>query len=162
MEKVLVLDLSKCSGCRSCEMACSTAREGAASPSLSRIKVTRFDSEDFYCPVVCQQCEKPYCALVCPTGALYRNSETGIVELNEDKCVACKMCLLACPFGALSIKEGTKIMKCDLCGGEPVCVKFCPNKTITYSADYEIGESRRMASAESLKIAYVSKEEPKC
>lgn len=159
MKKVLVLDLAKCNGCRSCEIACATAREGAASTALSRIRVTAFEDDDFYCPVVCQQCEIPYCALVCPTSALRQNHEAGIVEWSVDKCVACKMCLLACPFGAINIRDGSRVLKCDLCAGDPVCVKFCPPKAIAYSSPHEIGAGRRITTAESLKVAYFKKEE---
>ncbi len=158
MDKMLVFDLAKCTGCRSCEVACATTQEGLASTALSRIKVVPFEDQDFFCPTVCQQCETPYCALVCPTGALHRNPETGIVDWLEEKCVACKMCLLACPFGAINIKDGTRILKCDLCGGNPVCARFCPYEAITYSSADEIGAPRRAAIAETLKIAYTQEE----
>lgn len=158
MDKVLVLDLSKCNGCRSCEIACATAKEGLASPALSRIRIIPFEDEDFNCPIVCQQCETPSCAHVCPSGALHRNSDTGIVDWLEEKCIGCKMCLLACPFGAINIRSGVKILKCDQCAGDPVCVQFCMPKAITYSSANEIGTSRRMVTAESLKTAYIKED----
>ena len=154
MDKVLVLDIAKCNGCRSCEIACATAKEGLASPALSRIRVIPFEDEDFYYPIVCQQCETPYCAFVCPTAALRRNPETGIVDWLEEKCVGCKMCMLACPYGCIVVSDKGYAEKCDLCGGDPECVKFCSKGTLRF-VEPELGMmAKKKGVAERLLNSY--------
>lgn len=150
MNKVLIIDSSKCMGCRMCQSVCSIAKTGEAGIYKSRIKNVRFPDEYFFCPSVCLQCESPACALVCPTGALFRNLDTGVVELNKEKCVGCKMCLVSCPFGAISMVD-SEIIKCDLCGGDPMCVKFCRPEALTYDEADDIGAGKRVVIAEKIK-----------
>ncbi len=133
MEKLLIIDESKCTACRLCELACSMKHEGEFNPVKSRISVAIFGEEDFYLPMTCMQCEEPFCAEMCPTNALVRDEKTGGMVLVEERCVGCRMCMMACPFGAISYTSGEKIvMLCDLCDGEPECVIFCPTGAITY------------------------------
>lgn len=153
-KKLLVLTPSKCNGCRSCELTCSVAGEGVASLSQSRIKVVAFEDDDFYVPVVCQQCQTPYCARVCPSAALVKNHETGFVEYRESRCSGCKMCLIACPFGAIGLSLRGKVLKCDLCQGDPACVRVCQPKALVYGYPDEIGASRRLATAQAVKQSH--------
>jgi anaerobic carbon-monoxide dehydrogenase iron sulfur subunit len=127
MTKALTVNLEKCTGCRSCELACSFKHHGEYNPAMSNIQVSIFTDEAFYVPVVCFQCDKPFCAEVCPTGAVSASTVSGayIVGLDRAKFVGCKMCTLACPFGAISYHGQGKVHKCDLCGGSPECVVFC-------------------------------------
>lgn len=142
MSKGLILDYLKCTGCRSCEVACSTFHESESNPSKSRVRVVSILSEYFYSPIVCQQCEKPQCAIVCPAGAITRNDIKSRVEIDESKCVGCKLCTLACPLGAISIFDGVS-KKCDLCDNDPTCVKFCDAKALIYQELSELGEGKR-------------------
>ena len=152
MTKGLIIDPLKCLGCQVCELVCSMVKSGESGIYKSRIKNVRFFDEYFFYPSVCSQCETPYCAMVCPTSALSKNADTGVVELAEDKCVGCKMCLVACPFGAISIVD-SKVAKCDLCGGDPVCVKFCRPEALVYGEIEDIGSGRRVVVAEKMKEA---------
>ena len=142
MKKMMMIDPVKCTGCCRCETVCSLVKTGAVSVRDARIKVVRHDMEAFFYPVLCMQCEVPYCALFCPSGALRKNVETGIVELDREKCVGCKMCLIACPFGAISYVDG-KAIKCDLCGGDPACAKYCESKVLIYEESDEAGWEKR-------------------
>jgi len=154
---VLVIDPSKCTGCRSCETACSTIKENETNIGKSRVRIVPFYQEYFYYPNVCLHCEIPYCALPCPTMAITKNESTGIVELNEDRCVGCKMCLISCPFGATSflLRDGVgKAIKCDLCQGDPACVKACKYETLTYGEPDAISAGKRVVVAEKVKKAY--------
>ncbi|HID86370.1 MAG TPA: 4Fe-4S dicluster domain-containing protein [Anaerolineae bacterium] len=154
MNKVLVLDPAKCTGCRSCEVACSTVKTGEANPYASRIRTVLFQDEGFFYPNVCLQCETPYCALPCPTRALWKDRETGLVEFAEERCVGCKLCLVACPFGAISMVE-TVSAKCDLCAGDPICVKFCQFGALSYGEPDEISLGKRVVVAGQMKQAYL-------
>ncbi len=84
----------------------------------------------------CQHCDEPACVYACLTGALSKDADTGIVTVDDNKCVGCWTCIIACPFGA--IRQDTaqkKIAKCDLCQGDevPACVANCPNEALVYA-----------------------------
>jgi Fe-S-cluster-containing dehydrogenase component len=96
-------------------------------PAKTRITV-RKTGENEYIPLLCLQCEDPACVKVCFTAALSKREESGTVEFDSAKCVSCRMCVVACPFGSIEVSvDDGKIQKCDLCGGDPMCAKFCPS-----------------------------------
>ncbi len=69
----------------------------------------------------------------CPVEAITKNARTGAMEVNEATCVGCKVCTIACPFGTINYNQNTgKVIKCDLCGGDPKCAEACPTGAITY------------------------------
>jgi Fe-S-cluster-containing hydrogenase component 2 len=69
----------------------------------------------------------------CPVEAITKNATTGAMEVNEEVCVGCKVCTIACPFGTVNYnKDSGKVIKCDLCGGDPQCAEACPTGAITY------------------------------
>lgn len=126
----VVHDPSLCSGCRTCEIVCSTYHEGKASSELSRIQWTKDLMDACITDIMtCKQCAGAECVTVCPTGALSVDETTGARVINEGKCVGCKTCLSACPVVPSRIRynaEKDVCFKCDLCDGDPQCVKFCP------------------------------------
>ncbi|MBE0479773.1 MAG: 4Fe-4S dicluster domain-containing protein [Dehalococcoidia bacterium] len=133
MSKSIVVNPDRCTGCRICELVCSLKHHGEYNPVKSRIKVNIFPRDFFFYPNVCSQCENAWCARICPAGALSRHSESGVVELDEMKCVGCKMCMQACPFGTMGYDSDRGISeKCDLCGGDPECVKHCFYNALEY------------------------------
>jgi Fe-S-cluster-containing hydrogenase component 2 len=86
-----------------------------------------------FVPIVCLHCEDPACAKSCLVDAITRNEETGAMELHQEKCVKCQACVGACPFGcSLLDRQHGIVVKCDLCGGDPACAKFCPTKALEY------------------------------
>jgi Fe-S-cluster-containing dehydrogenase component len=127
-------------------IACATRNEGIGDLNMSRVTVTPFWGEASFIPLVCQQCEKPHCASVCPMNALNKNAETGVVELNRDKCLGCKLCLAACPFGNITFVNGLAA-KCNTCEGDPTCVKVCQWEALTYGEADEIGTGKRISVA---------------
>ncbi|MDR3353889.1 MAG: 4Fe-4S dicluster domain-containing protein [Synergistaceae bacterium] len=145
VKRVLMVYPEKCTGCGSCELACSFTHEGEFRPSVSRIGVFRFDEGGSNVPMTCFQCEEPACLKVCKTGALWRDEEKDIVAFNESKCIGCRMCVMACPFGNISYnRTAKKASKCDQCDGLPQCVEFCPNKALDYlPADTENWNKKR-------------------
>ncbi|MFB0550975.1 MAG: 4Fe-4S dicluster domain-containing protein [Nitrososphaeria archaeon] len=149
--KILVVDPEKCTGCRICEPVCSLAHGGACNPAEARIGVVNWYCEGISVPMVCQHCEKPPCTEVCPTNALKRNSETGAILIDPGLCMGCRMCLVVCPFGALSLKDGEEIpIKCDLCNGEAKCASFCPTGAIQYISATQTNMSKRRAAADRI------------
>lgn len=125
-----------CIGCRTCELACSFAHTVNGKPGHSRISIIEGTQKDQWIPVVCLQCDDPACVKSCLVDALKLNPLTGAIELNQEKCVKCMACVAACPFGC-SLLDGQHnlIVKCDLCGGDPVCAHFCPTKALRFVSD---------------------------
>ena len=133
MFRSLCIDPAKCTGCLQCEMACSLENEGLFNPAKSRIKIFDFHDEGRFVPYTCTQCDQAWCMHACPVEAITLNKLTGAKDVNEAICVGCKVCTIACPFGTVNYNEDTgKVIKCDLCGGDPACATACPTVAITY------------------------------
>lgn len=132
--KILIVDPEQCGGCRTCELICSWSHNpGVVRPVLSRIHVMKDERLGIEFPMVCQQCEKPPCRDVCPVEAISRHKETGAMLINQDICIGCRACLAICPYGAIGVDpERFTMFKCDLCDGDPKCVKWCPREAIKY------------------------------
>lgn len=143
MNRFIIADAHNCIGCRACEVACVMSHNMGNYPENTedfhpRIKVVK--DIDHPLAVLCHQCEEAPCAKVCPTHALVRHDEC--IQLVEERCIGCKSCALACPFGVLDIvsenKPGdscTRVIasKCDLCAGNdkgPACVNACPTQAL--------------------------------
>ena len=128
-----MINPEKCTGCRTCEMVCAVKHHGGSNPSRSRIKVMKWEMDGVYIPMACQQCQDAPCAGVCPAGALSRNDEMNTIEVDYDKCIGCRSCVAVCPFGAMGFNSIDKqVFKCDLCDGDPQCVRFCEVKCVEY------------------------------
>ncbi len=157
MKKILVVDPLKCTGCHACETACSIKKESESNIFKSRIRTIHFPDQFFFYPQVCFQCETPYCAIPCPTTALRKNPDTGVVELIKEHCVGCCLCLMACPFGAITMVNGLAT-KCDLCGGDPACIRLCEPKAITFGEAEDFSAPKRILLAGKIRDIYLSKE----
>ncbi|HGY7467411.1 TPA: 4Fe-4S dicluster domain-containing protein [Escherichia coli] len=134
-----VTDATKCIGCRTCEVACAVSHQenqdcAALSPDefISRIRVIKDHS--WTTAVACHQCEDAPCANVCPVDAISR--EHGHIFVEQTRCIGCKSCMLACPFGAMEVvssRKKARAVKCDLCWHRetgPACVEACPTKAL--------------------------------
>jgi carbon-monoxide dehydrogenase iron sulfur subunit len=134
LNKMLAADHEKCTGCRNCETACSVYHVQACNPAKSAVRIVKWAVKGLNVPVVCQQCEEPACASICPVQAISRDADTGAMIVDLDLCVGCQMCVVGCPFGAVTLdRDKRQVIKCDLCGGvEPWCVRFCEPGALTY------------------------------
>ena len=155
MAKVLTVNLDKCTGCRCCELACSMRNTGEFNPSQSRIQIISLDDEFSRFPIVCLQCDTPLCAQICPTGAITRDEVTGIVTVSKTKCIGCKMCAIACPFGNIFFSAPARMaVKCDLCDGDPQCVRFCVTEALQFKEPEAAMIDKRRTLSEKLKDVY--------
>ena len=144
MKRVLLVNWEKCIGCRTCEMICSLLNEERSNPTEARITVIKFEEKGADFPVYCQNCEAPACEAICPAKAIYKDDITGAVLVDIRRCIGCRMCILACPIGGLSFHPAKKvIIKCDLCKGDPACVKYCPEGALEVVSLDAIGVKRR-------------------
>jgi carbon-monoxide dehydrogenase iron sulfur subunit len=152
--KILKIDFEKCTGCRLCELVCAVKHHNVSNPARSRIRIVKWESEGVYIPMVCQQCEDAPCAAACPSKALSRNEETGRVELDYDKCIGCRTCVSVCPFGAVHfVPIDRKVIKCDLCDGDPQCVRFCEVKAIEFVEEADLGLHKSRQAAQRIRTA---------
>lgn len=139
MNPFIVADAQKCIGCRTCEVACVVshqAEQDCAAVSreafLPRIQVVKGDT--FSSAVACHQCEDAPCMNVCPTGAIRREKE--YISVEQQRCIGCKSCMVACPFGAMRVvvqNARPQAIKCDLCQHRaqgPACVEACPTSAL--------------------------------
>ena len=134
MPQLLKIIPEKCTGCMQCELACAFVQVGAFQPSRSVIRVHVFDELAQYAPYTCFQCEEAWCMTACPVNAIAINPDTQAKVVLDNICVGCALCVIACPFGTIFLNPGTKkAFKCNLCDGDPACVRSCPTAAIEFA-----------------------------
>lgn len=151
MMKKIFCDIKKCLGCGSCEIAC--ALEHSQSKELSKAveerplpikrRKAQFVAKGVTISTGCHHCEDAPCVAACMSAAMYKDKETGQTKHDKDKCVGCWMCVMNCPFGALTReKEDKIIVKCDLCPDRevPACVEACPTGALFLGTEKEFKE----------------------
>jgi carbon-monoxide dehydrogenase iron sulfur subunit len=154
MAKALYIDYQKCTGCRLCELVCAVFHDGMSNPARSRIKVMKWEADGLYIPMSCQQCQDAPCMNVCPVKAISRDEELGHVFVDYDVCIGCRSCVGVCPFGAMSFNiKDKRVFKCDLCDGDPQCVRFCEEKAVDFLEVDEVSIVKKRNAAERLSIA---------
>ena len=156
---MITLDLARCSGCSRCEVNCSFFHSGKIGRSGARIKVVKIEDIGIDYPVVCQQCQERYCTN-CPEKAIQVDS-LGQVIVSPTLCTACGTCEILCPIGAIELFEEIPLV-CDLCGGDPRCVKACTLDAIDYDPEAtgviilkDFKKSSRGLNPEDKRLRYV-------
>ena len=154
MAKTLYIDYQKCTGCRLCELVCAVFHDGISNPARSRIKVMKWEAEGLYIPMTCQQCQDAPCMNVCPVKAISRDEELGRVFVDYDVCIGCRSCVGVCPFGAMNFNiKDKQVFKCDLCDGDPQCVRFCEVKAIEYLEVDDMSIYKKRDAATRISVA---------
>jgi Fe-S-cluster-containing hydrogenase component 2 len=137
----VVVDPTRCTGCRYCELVCTSYHDDAVMPDLARIQVdpdlNAAEWEDgVFEQNACRQCPNPECYYACPVGAVKFDRTTGARFIDEQICRGCKRCVAACPYHIVMFNQQKVLaLKCDLCRevqGGPLCVKFCPSSALNY------------------------------
>lgn len=135
-----LVDTERCIGCHSCEMACKNEYQTEAKLRWRKVyplKETAFGHpERNFMSLACNHCEEPACLKACPVIA-YTKRPDGIVIHDADKCIGCRMCMLACPYSVPQYSEKQrKVQKCHMCaekqdkGLKPACVTGCPMEAL--------------------------------
>ena len=154
MAKVLHIDHQKCTGCRLCELVCSVSHDGKSNPARSRIRVMKWEAEGIYVPMSCQQCQDAPCQNVCPVKAISRDDEFSRIYVDYDVCIGCRSCVGVCPFGAMGFNTIDKqVFKCDLCDGDPQCVRFCEEKAVDFVDADDVCLRKSRSAAERVSAA---------
>ena len=175
MNRVIMADASKCIGCRTCEVACVVSHQeqqdcAALTPETFLPRIHVIKGVNVSTATLCRQCEDAPCANVCPNGAISRDK--GFVHVMQERCIGCKTCVVACPYGAMEVVvrpvvrhngigltmsgQKAEANKCDLCyqhESGPACISVCPTKALV-CVDREIlehmsEEKRRRTALES-------------
>ena len=154
MAKILMINHEKCTGCRLCELVCSVSHDGVSNPTRSRINIIKWEAEGLYIPMSCQQCEDAPCMTICPVKAISRDQELDYVKIDYNVCIGCRSCVAVCPFGAVGFNvKDKKVFKCDLCEGDPQCVRFCEVKAVEYVDANRINILKKREAAYKQSIA---------
>jgi len=143
-------DPELCTGCATCEYACAIEKDGKFNPLRSRIRAIRIYPESNI-SIACRLCEDAPCVIACPRKALEQSMDTGIILINQDKCDGCGWCVEACSFGAITIHPDKKVaIVCDLCEGDPECVKICPVEALKLTTRDTLAKKSRISATEKL------------
>jgi Fe-S-cluster-containing hydrogenase component 2 len=154
MAKILMINHEKCTGCRLCELVCSVFHDGVSNPTRSRINIIKWEAEGLYIPMSCQQCEDAPCMTICPVRAISRDQALDYVKIDYDVCIGCRSCVAVCPFGAMGFNvTDKKVFKCDLCEGDPQCVRFCDVKAVEYVDANQINILKKREAAQKQSMA---------
>ncbi len=124
--QLIVIDHTRCTGCRACVLNCALAHVGTVRPAGSAIRIVSSEDEGRHVPLLCIACDERSCLGVCPEGAIGLDERLGIPVIDGETCVGCCACLSACPYHGIFFdpKDG-RAVKCDFCDGDPLCVKVC-------------------------------------
>jgi anaerobic dimethyl sulfoxide reductase subunit B (iron-sulfur subunit) len=150
-------DADRCVQCRACEVACKSNHNiepgvkwrqvvetwGGVYPNVTRA----------FFSLACMHCGKPACIDVCPTEAISKRAEDGIVIVDRDKCNGCQDCFSACPYGVPQFGDNGIMQKCDFCieiGIEPACAVSCPAEALNYGALDELLEIAKGKAAKRI------------
>jgi len=125
LKKMLIIDPEKCTGCRLCVLVCSFKHERKFSYMFSRIQIRSDEIINVHTPFVCEHCGEHPCVDACPVEAIYYDEHLTIFRVDREKCIGCGKCVEACPYNGIFIDKEGKAIKCDLCEGDPACVKAC-------------------------------------
>ncbi len=159
MAKKLELDMSRCSACGACRIACMDQNDIDLSTGVRPFRVVfrqdmKRDGNVEYYSISCMHCDNAPCVTACPSGCLYKDKETGLTLFDTTYCIGCHSCRMACPFGAPTFGPDNKLRKCDGCidrqraGLLPACVKGCTFGALTLkdTADIVPGDSNSLVN----------------
>ena len=173
MNRFILADANKCIGCRTCEVACVVAHRADGDVSAvndvnftPRIHVVKGDH--ISTAATCRQCEDAPCASVCPNHAIARAD--GYWQVNQARCIGCKTCVVACPYGAMEVTTSpasqlatgvqAQANKCDLCSDTqhgPACVTACPTEALSCidraALEQLTAEKRRRSAMEAAMLS---------
>lgn len=155
-------DQDKCTGCKTCQVACKECHKlptnnlyrkvlnyqgGTWEPNKATGGYVPKDVFGYFTSIACNHCMNPACVENCPTGAMQKDEDTGIVWTDHEVCIGCKTCQTVCPYGAPTYdEEAGYMLKCDMCkdevaaGDKPFCATGCPMRALDFGTREELAE----------------------
>ncbi|WP_080801938.1 4Fe-4S dicluster domain-containing protein [Arabiibacter massiliensis] len=175
-QQAFFFDMTRCSGCKTCELACKDAYDLKVGTTYRRVYEyaggeTTKDAQGcctstcfgYYVALSCCHCDDPACVKVCPTEAMHKEPGTGLVRVDARMCIGCGYCHLSCPYDAPKVdREKGHSVKCDGCadrvaaGGAPVCVEACPARALAFGPADEMAKRGERANVAPLPEAAVT------
>ena len=169
-QKAFYFDSTRCTGCKTCEMACKDYKDLGADYTFRRVydyegggltqganDTWESDAYVYHVSSSCQHCDDPACAKVCPTRAMAKDADTGLVSVDADKCIGCGYCEMACPYGAPHVdRQLGHSVKCDGCaervaaGKQPICVESCLMRCLEFGDASEMAKKGERAAVAPL------------
>ena len=162
-------DSTRCTGCRTCEMACKDYKDLSATIAFRKVYdyeggawsdvgdgTFTSDAFAYHVSLGCQHCAMPACMAKCPQGAIEKDTKTGLVHINQEKCTGVGACVETCPYNVPIVDKALgKGVKCDGCadrvaeGKSPICVEACPLRALEFGDIEEL----RAAYGDDAEIA---------
>lgn len=158
-------DGTRCTGCKTCEMACKDYKDTDLGIAYRKVyEVTLGETKkdggvistscvSYPLSMSCNHCSDAACVKVCPTGAMHKDGDTGLVSVDDQKCIGCGYCHMACPYNAPKVdREKGHSVKCDGCaervasGEKPVCVEACPARALDFGTVDEMAKKGEQAA----------------
>ena len=153
-------DSTRCTGCRTCEMACKDYKDLSATIAFRKVYdyeggawsdvgdgTFTSDAFAYHVSLGCQHCAMPACMAKCPQGAIEKDTKTGLVHINQEKCTGVGACVETCPYNVPIVDKALgKGVKCDGCadrvaeGKSPICVEACPLRALDFGEKGDIFE----------------------
>ena len=169
-QQAFYFDGTRCTGCKTCVFACKDKNDldvGVAYRKVYEVTGGETSKDDngcattscysYYTSVACNHCDDPACAKVCPTGAMTKDGDTGLVTVDADKCIGCGYCHMACPYNAPKVdREKGHSVKCDGCadlvakGEKPSCVMACPARALDFGTADDMAKLGEQADSAPL------------
>ena len=159
-QQAFYFDGTRCTGCKTCQMACKDYKNIDLGISFRHVyEVTIGDTVkdadgafsttcvSYPLSMSCNHCDSPVCFEKCPQSAIIKDADTGLMSIDEEKCIGCGTCAIVCPYNAPKVDEEIKkAVRCDMCadrvaeGKQPICVEACPLRALDFG---EISELRQ-------------------
>lgn len=165
MSYTFYFDSTRCTGCKTCELACKDYKDLPVHYGYRRIYdyeggtwtagadgTYTTDTFAYHVSISCNHCDNPACVHVCPTAAIHKDKETGLVLVDAHRCVGCGYCNMACPYDAPRVdRDLGHTVKCDGCiervkeGKNPMCVDACPLRALEFGDAEELMKKHKEA-----------------
>ena len=139
-QQAFYFDGTRCTGCKTCQRACKDYKNIDLGISF------RTNCVSYPLSMSCNHCDSPVCFEKCPQSAIIKDADTGLMSIDEEKCIGCGTCAIVCPYNAPKVdEEKKKAVRCNGCaervaaGEKPVCVEACPARALDF------GDAEEMA-----------------
>jgi len=154
-KNIFDIDLNRCVGCYACVVACMDQNDLIPTDGdfmWRDVASLSSGGEIQYASLACLHCDDAPCLVSCPTGALFKDDASNLIEVDKAKCIGCHSCVMSCPFGAPKFDGDGKLEKCDGCAARvdngliPACVRICPTRALKFDTVENIESAKKLRS----------------